>query len=257
MPSVLGALLGLMSVERVRRRSSLNSQHVGLDSTRRDTVDGDTTLAKVSSKGLDHANDGHLGSVVEDVVPDTEETGGNRGHEDEAAVVLEMLPRGLADEELGASVEVEDVVVLLLCDLLGLVPGLGAAVAHDNVDLAKVLLGVLEEPLDLGGLADIGLDADGLGTAAAGLDLLDDLVCRGLAALVVDDDAAATLAEFNGTSTTNTAASTSDQSDLAVKGRRGDGNNSLRHVCGLLVDYIWIFFLEIEKWDIRRKVRIQ
>jgi hypothetical protein len=148
-----------------------------------------------------------------------------------------VLPCSLTDEELGASVQVEDVVVLLLGDLLGLVPRLGTAVGHDDIDLAKVLLGLLEQTLDLGDLADIGLDGDGLGTAAGGLDLCNNLVGGGLAALVVDDNAGTTSSELNGTATTDTTASTGDESDLSVEGGGGNGNNSLRR-----------HYVVIERW---------
>lgn len=208
-------------------------EHVALDATGSDTVDGDTATAEVSGESLDHADDGHLGSVVESVVADAEKTGSNRRHENETSVVLEVLPRGLADEELGAGVEVEDVVVLLLGDLLGLVPALGAGVAHDDVDLAEVLLGLLEQALDFGGLADVGLDGDGFGAGAGLLDELDDLVGRLFAVGVVDDDAGATAAELNGAATTDTTAGTGDEGDLSMEGGSEDGNGTLRHDCGV------------------------
>ena len=214
-------------------------EHVTLDATGSDTVDGDTATAEVSSESLDHANDGHLGSVVESVVADAEKASSDGRHEDEASVVLEVLPRSLADEELGAGVEVEDVVVLLLGDLLGLVPALGAGVAHDDVDLAKVLLGFLEQTLDLGGLADVGLNGDGFGAGAGLLDELDDLVGGLLAVGVVDNNAGSAAAELNGTATTDTTAGTGDEGDLSMEGGSEDGNGTLRHDCGVW----WLFGL--------------
>jgi len=169
------------------------------------------------------------------VVADTEEAGGDGGHEDEATVVLEVLPGGLADKELCAGVQVEDVVVLLLSDLLGFVPALGARVAHDNVDLAKVLLGFLEQTLDLGGLADVCLDGDGFGAGASLLNKLDDLVGRFLAVGVVDDNAGSATAQLNGTATTDTTAGTGDESDLSMEGGGENGNGTLRHVDGDVV----------------------
>lgn len=223
--------------KRGRNLPCVGGEHVRLDTTGCDTVDGDTTLTEVGSEGLDHTNNSHLGSVVESVVTDTKETGSNGGHEDQTTVVLKVLPGSLTNEELGASVQVKDVVVLLLGDLLGLVPRLGTAVGHDNVDLAKVLLGLLEQTLNLGNLADIGLDGDGLGTAAGGLNLSYDLISGGLAALVVDDNAGTTSSELNGTATTDTTASTGDESNLAVEGGGGNGDDSLRR-----------HYVVIERW---------
>jgi len=181
-------------------------EHVRFDTTWRDAVDGDAALAKVGGKGLDHADDGHLARVVEGVVLDAQQPSGDRAHEDEPAVVLQVLPRRLTDEELRARVQVEDVVVDLLGDLLGLVPRLGAAVAHDNVDLAKVLLALLEQAVDLGDLGHVGLDADGLGARAALLDRFAYFVGGGFRGRVVDDDAAAALAELDGASSSDAAA---------------------------------------------------
>ena len=189
-------------------------EHVGLDTTWRNTVDGDTSLSKVGSERLDHTDDGHLGSVVQSVVANTEQTSSDGAHEDQTTIVLEVLPRSLTDKELCTSVEVEDMVVDLLGDLLGLVPRLGARVGHDNVDLAKVLLGLLEETLDLADLGHIGLDADGLGAGASGLDLADDFVGGGLGVGVVDDDGGSATAELNGASSTDTTAW--DERSMAV-----------------------------------------
>ena len=212
-------------------------EHVTLDATGSNTVDGDTATAKVGSESLDHSDDGHLGSVVKRVIADAKQTSSNRRHEDQTTVVLEVLPRRLADEELGAGIEVEDVVVLLLGDLLGLVTALGTGVAHDDVDLAEVLLGLLEQALDFGGLADVGLDGDGFGAGARLLDELDDLVGRLFAVGVVDDDAGATAAELNGAATTDTTAGTGDEGDLSMEGGSEDGNGTLRHDCG-----VWCLF---------------
>jgi hypothetical protein len=230
-------VFGTATEKKKENLPSVGSEHVRLDTTGGNTVDSDTTLTEVGSEGLDHTNNSHLGGVVEGMVTDTKKTSSNGGHEDQTTIVLKVLPCSLTNEELGASVQVEDVVVLLLGDLLGLVPRLGTAVGHDDIDLAKVLLGLLEQTLNLGDLADIGLDGDGLGTAAGGLDLCNNLVGGGLAALVVDDNAGTTSSELNGTATTDTTASTGDESDLSVEGGGGNGNNSLRR-----------HYVVIERW---------
>ncbi|KAJ8607539.1 hypothetical protein MRB53_040249 [Persea americana] len=125
------------------------------DAARRDAVDRDAPLAEVCRKALDHANDGHFARVVQRMVLDAHEPGGDAAHEHEPAAVLAVPQRRLPNEELRARVEVEHVVVLGLGDVLGLRPRLGAGVAHDNVDLAKGRLGGEEEPLNLGDFAHL------------------------------------------------------------------------------------------------------
>lgn len=93
---------------------SILREHVALDSAWGDAVDGDTPLAKVGGEGLDHPDHSHLGCVIQCMVFDAEQACSDGCHEDHAAVVLDVLPCGLADEELRACVEVEDVVELLL-----------------------------------------------------------------------------------------------------------------------------------------------
>jgi len=197
---------------------SVLREHVGLDATRRNTVDGDAPRTEVGSKGLDHANDGHLGGIVQAMILDAKQAGSNGAHEDQTPVVLEVLPRRLADEELRTRVEVEDMVELLFRDVLGLVPALGGAVAHDDIDLAEVLLRLLEQPLDLADLADVRLDGDGFGPGLGVFDLLDNLVGAGLGVGVVYHDAAATLAQLDGAASSDAAAGAGDDGDFVVQG---------------------------------------
>ena len=203
----------------------VGGEHVALDTTGAHAVDGDAADAKVGSKSLGHANDGHLGGVVERVVLNAQQTSGDGGHEDQTAVVLEVLPGSLADEELGAGIEVEDLVVDFLGDFLGLVPALHAGVAHDDVDAAKVRLGLLEQPRDFRDLGDIGLDGETLGSGAELVDLVDDLVGVSLAVGVVDNNVGATAGEVDGDTSANATAGTGDNGDLAFKTGGGDSEN--------------------------------
>ena len=208
-------------------------EHVALDAAGRDAVDGDAAAPKVGGHGLDEPDDGHLAPVVERVVLDALEPGGDGGHEDDAAVVLHVLEGGLADEELRARVEREDVVELLLGDLLGDVPGLGARVAHDDVDAAHGRLGLGEEPLDLGDLADVGLDRDGAGAVVEPFDDAADLLGGGLGGDVVDDDAGAAFAHLDGAAAADAAAGAGDERDLAVQAGGGDGDGHCGALAGL------------------------
>ena len=204
-------------------------EHVGLDATWSDTIDSDTTNTEVGSERLDHANDGHLRGIVQGVISDTKQTSRDRAHEDEPAVVLKMSPRCLTHEELCTCVQVEHMVELLLSDILSLVPRLGTAVAHNDIDLAKLLLRLLEKALDLSRLADIGLNGDSFGASTCCDDLFADLIGTSLAVGVVDNDTAATLSELNGASLTYTTRRTCDQGNLAVEGSRLDEDWLLRH----------------------------
>lgn len=204
-------------------------EHVGLDTTGGNTVDGDTAHTKVRRERLNHTDNRHLGRIVQHMIPDAQQTGRDGAHQDQAAVVLQVLPGGLADEELGARVQVEDVVELLLGDLLRLVPRFRAGVAHDDVDLAERLLGVLEEAFDLGFLGHVGLDGDGFGAGPGRFNLLAYFVGGGLARGVVHDDAAAALAQLDGAAAADTTAGARDEGDLAVEGGGGDGDGLLRH----------------------------
>jgi len=114
------------------------------------------------------------------------------------------------------------VVEFLFGDVFCLVPGLSAAVAHDNVNFAEGLLGGLEEAVDFRDFADIGLDGDGFCAVAETFDDFDDFVGWAFGGDVVDDDGAAALTEFNGATTANSAAGTSDEGNFAFE--RGGGN---------------------------------
>lgn len=137
-------------------------------------------------------------------------------HQHHPAAVLAVSDGGLADEELRLAVEGEDVVVLVLADLLRLVPALGPAVAHDNVDAAHVALRLLEETRDLGEARDVCADGDGAGAGglvgrlggadlADAMDLVDDGLRRVGGARVVDDDAGAAAGELEGAAATDSA----------------------------------------------------
>lgn len=121
----------------------------------------------------------------------------------------------LTDKELRTRVEAKDLVVQLLGDILGLGKGLHAGVVDDNVELAKVLDGLLKELGDLGGFGDVGLDGDG---ATTGLLNLGDCGQRRLGrAGIVDHDGSTTLREGFGKARTKTTAGTGDEGDLAVE----------------------------------------
>ena len=62
-------------------------EHVGLDASRGDGVDGDALRARVGREGAGEALDGGFGTSVESVVLDAGHVGRDGGHEDNAAAL--------------------------------------------------------------------------------------------------------------------------------------------------------------------------
>ena len=108
---------------------------------------------------------------------------------------------------------------------LSLVPALSTRVAHDNVNLAKRLLRLGEESVNLGDLADICLYADCLCAVVEVLDDLAHLVGGGFRCGIIDNDGAATLAQLDRTATADTTTSTRDESNLSLEASCWNGNS--------------------------------
>ena len=125
-------------------------------------------------------------------------------HEDHATANLEVLVGLTGNEELSTGVDVEDTVELLGGDILDVAEGNDTRVGDGNVNLAEVLLGLLEELDGLLDVGDVGLDGNGIGTDL--LDLLDDLLSSIGGVGVVDDDLGATACELESHLTTHTTA---------------------------------------------------
>lgn len=178
--------------------------HVGLDATWGNGVDGDLLVAAVDGHAADEGLDGTLGAGVDGVLWNTLGLAGDGAHQDDAAADGEVLVGLAGDEELATGVDVEDAVELLLGDVLQVTEGDDAGVGADDVELAVVLNGLLEELDGLGDVADVGLDGDGIATV--GLDLVDDLL-GGLGRVgVVDNDLGTAAGELSGHGGTDTTA---------------------------------------------------
>lgn len=124
-------------------------------------------------------------------------------HHDQTTSNLQVLVRLAGHEELSSGVDLEDAVELLLGDILDVSKSHNSRVGSDNVKLAKVLDGLLEERDDLWDDGDVGLDGDGV--TAGFLDDLDDLLSGVGAVGVVDDNFGSTTAELAGHLTADTA----------------------------------------------------
>lgn len=168
--------------------------HVGLDAAGGDGVDGDLLVAAVDGHAAHEGLDGALGARVDGVLGDTLGLARDAAHEDDAAAGLEVLVGLAGHEELASGVDVEDAVKLLLGHVLEVAEGHHARVGHDDVELAKVLLGLGEHVDNLRHVRDVGLDGDRV--AAHGLDLGDELVGRLGAVGVVDHHVGTTAGEL-------------------------------------------------------------
>ena len=149
-------------------------EHVGLDSARCDRVARHTPIPKVGGKRFRNTVDGRLASGIQRVVANTKQSSRDGRHQNQPSAFLTIFVCVLSDEELGSNIETEHIVESLFGDVLGFVKALGSGIGHDNVDLPEMLLGLFEQPSDLGHPGNVGLDGDGL--AAKFLDLLDDFI---------------------------------------------------------------------------------
>ena len=196
-------------------------EHVALDPARRNRIHRDAPLAEILGEALGDAVDGRLAAGIERVVADWDEPRGDGRHEDQAAALLAVFVGVLADEELRPEVEPEDEIEPLLRHVLDLVETLHPAVRADDVDLAEVGFGLVEEAGDFGDLGDVGLD--GVRGGAGGFDLRDDGLRAGEAFDVVDDDGGAAAAELEGDAGADAAGSAGDERDFAGEGAEGVG----------------------------------
>lgn len=170
--------------------------HVGLDSTGGNAVDSDLLVTAVDGHAADEGLNGTLGARVDGVLGDTLGLTSDGAHHDDPAANLHVLVGLTGHEELTAGVDPEDAVELLLGNILQVAERDNTRVGAADVELAKVLDGLLHQ---LGGLVDVGnVGLDGNGVGAILLDLIDDGL-RGFAAVgVVDDNLCATAGELEG-----------------------------------------------------------
>jgi hypothetical protein len=163
--------------------------HVGLDATRSDTVDSDLLLSGVwgtvrrllntcqilkltdghaAGEGLD----GTLGAGVDGVLGDTLSLTGDRSHEDDTAANFHSLVSLLGNEELAASVDGHDTVVLLLSHILEVAERNDTRVGAADVELAEVLDDIVHQLYRLLDVANVGLE--GMCVSSERLDFLDE-----------------------------------------------------------------------------------
>lgn len=178
--------------------------HVGLDTTRGNSVNGDLLVTEVDGHAADEGLNGSLRARVDGMLGDTLGLASDGTHEDDTAADLEVLVGLAGNEELATGVDGEDAVELLGGDILDVAEGDDTRVGADNVELAEDLLGLGEHGDNLVNVGDVGLDGSSVGAGL--LDGLDDLL-GGLGAVgVVDDNLSTATSELKGHLTTNTTA---------------------------------------------------
>lgn len=178
--------------------------HVGLDSTRGNSVDSDALVTTVDGHAADEGLNSTLGARVDGVLGDSLGLTGDGTHKDDATTDGKMLVGLAGNEELTTGVDLEDTVEFLLGDILKVTEGDNARVGADNVELTVVLNGLLEEGDDLRDLGDVGLDGNGVTTIL--LDLVDDGGSGVVAVGVVHDNLGTTLGELSGHCLSDTTA---------------------------------------------------
>jgi len=170
--------------------------HVGFDATGRNGVDGDFLVTTVDGHASDEGLDGTLASGVDSVLGDTLGLTCNGAHQDDAATNLEVFVGFSCDKELSTSVDVEDSVVFLFCDIFQVTKGHDAGVGDDNIDFAEMGFGLLHQSDSFLDVGDISLDGNGIGAIANCLDRCHDFVCTLAAVSVVDDHLCPTTSQF-------------------------------------------------------------
>jgi hypothetical protein len=92
---------------------------------------------------------------------------------------------------------------------------LHAGVVDEDVASAKLLPGLLDQVLDVGGFGDVGLNEDGL--AAGGLDLVLGVLGALDVTALVNDDGGAFTAETDGDGLANARTGAGNDCDLACE----------------------------------------
>lgn len=134
---------------------------------------------------------------------------------DQAPSNSQMLVCLLSHKQLTACIDHEDAVEFLGRDLGDVTEALNARVGNDDVEMAVVLHGFLEEVDDFGGLGNVRFEGDGFG--ALGFDLGDDFLGGGSAFGVVDDEGGTAFGELDGVLAAHATAGTGDEGDFAVE----------------------------------------
>ena len=200
--------------------------HVGLDAAWSNAVDSDLLIAGINGHATDEGLDGALGAGVDCVLWDALGLASDRAHQDDAAANAKVLVGLAGDEELATGVDAEDAVEFLLAHVLEVAERDDAGIGADNVELAKVLNGLIEHLDRLLDVADVGLDRNSV--AAVRLDLVDDLVRCLRGVRVVEYDLCTAAGKLGGHCGSKATAGARDEGDLAIK---AGGLDSLRSHC--------------------------
>ena len=139
----------------------------------------------------------------------------HRADVDDAGAFTEVFHGSLRGEQETEDVHVEDLVVVLFGEGIDGEELLDAGVVDEDVEVAEVLDGCVDEALSLSGLRDIATDGDGFATG--GCDGGDHIVRTSLAGGVVDDDGGALRGERFGDGGSDTLGCAGDDCDFTCE----------------------------------------
>jgi len=189
--------------------------HVGLDTTWGNAVDSDLLVTSIDGHASDEGLNGTLGCRIDSVLWNTLGLASDGSHQDDTATNLEVLVCFPSNEELTSSVDVENAVELLWCDVLEMTEGDDARVRANNVEFSEVSLSLLEHSNGLVDVGNVGLDGNGL---AAHLDNFVNNELSSLSAVgIVDNNISSTSGKVESHSLSNTTAGTGNKGDLALQ----------------------------------------
>jgi len=168
--------------------------HISLNTTRGNAVDSNLLITAIDSHAASKGLDGTLGARIDSVLWNTLGLTSDGSHENDTTTNLEVLVSLTSDEELSPSVDGEDAVEFLLCDIFKMTERDDTRVGGDDVELAKVFLGFLEELNGLGDVGNVGLDGNSLASHTA--DLVAHLLGGSRAVGIVDNNIGTTAGEL-------------------------------------------------------------
>src|SRR5260221_1088443 len=135
----------------------------GLDHAGGDGVDADLLRAKFVGEDASDGVDRALGSGVDRAVGRRQAADGG-ADVDDAGAFAQVLDGSLRGEQETEDVDVEDLVVVIFCEGFDGQELVDAGVVDQDVEVAEVLDGCVDEALSLSGLGHVAMDGDGFAT---------------------------------------------------------------------------------------------
>ena len=194
---------------------TIRLEHVRPDPPRRNRIHRHPFRSAILREAARKTLDRGLGAGVQGMVPHPGHAGRDGRREDDAAAHGTVFQTLLSDEELSPSIEVEDLIVVLLRHVLLPLESLHPGIRHHDIHPAEMPEGPLEETRDLGGFGNVGLDGDG--PRPEGDEVRNHFLRRVAGSAVIHHDAGAPGTELEGDAGAHTAAPARDEGDFTVE----------------------------------------